>query len=101
MCGPDPKKTFHDKIDATCFWRTNLHRGTFRVKYAVQEQKEYFTPEEVAERFRVPHRTILGMCADGKFAGAVKLRAFWRIPCAAVEALAVAGGPHTEEAKSP
>lgn len=50
------------------------------------DQKQFYTPEEVAGLFGVPRRTIVRMCANGKLPAA-RVAQFWRIPASALDQL--------------
>lgn len=49
---------------------------------------KFYSPEEVAEMFAVKAETIRDWIAKGKFPGAIKIDARWRIPEHAIRALA-------------
>jgi excisionase family DNA binding protein len=46
----------------------------------MQQGKEYYTPEEVADYYRVDPATIRRLCRDGKIPGAKQIGRQWRIP---------------------
>jgi excisionase family DNA binding protein len=49
------------------------------------QKPKYYSPEEVAEIFRVNAETIRKMCKDGKIPGARQIGRLWRIPAEWVE----------------
>ena len=56
---------------------------------------DFFTPEEIADRFRVHARTVRRLCVRGELRGAVKVGRQWRIPASAVSAaFGTAGAEH-------
>jgi len=55
-------------------------------------QRTYFTPEEVAARFRVTPRTVRRWAAEGKLE-AIRVGRQWRIPADALERLAASAAP--------
>ena len=51
----------------------------------MQEEKEYYTPEEVANHYRVDPATIRRLCREGNVPGAKQIGKQWRIPRSFVE----------------
>lgn len=51
----------------------------------MQEEKEYYTPEEVANHYRVDPATIRRLCREGSVPGAKQIGKQWRIPRSFVE----------------
>jgi len=47
---------------------------------------EVLTPEEAAERLKIPRSTVIAMCAAGELVGARKAGRRWRIPSTAIDA---------------
>jgi excisionase family DNA binding protein len=44
----------------------------------LQEEKEYYSPQEIAEKYNLKHRTVLSWIRQGKLKG-VKLGDLWRV----------------------
>ncbi len=42
------------------------------------QDKEYYSPQEIAEKFNVKHHTVLGWIRNGKLKG-IKLGDLWRV----------------------
>lgn len=49
------------------------------------QRKSFYTPEEVAEYYRVSVETIRRLCNQGKIPGAKQIGRQWRIPAKFVE----------------
>lgn len=48
---------------------------------------DLLTPDEAASELKVPVRTVVQLCAQGRIPGAAKVGRRWRIPRAALERL--------------
>jgi DNA binding domain, excisionase family len=44
----------------------------------LQQDKEYYSPQEIAEKYNLKHRTVLSWIRQGKLKG-VKLGDLWRV----------------------
>lgn len=51
----------------------------------LQQEKEYYSPQEIAEKYNLKHRTVLSWIRQGKLKG-VKLGDLWRVHRSDLEA---------------
>jgi excisionase family DNA binding protein len=51
----------------------------------LQPEKEYYSPQEIAEKYNLKHRTVLSWIRQGKLKG-VKLGDLWRVHRSDLEA---------------